>query len=65
MRSRQPCQREAEARLSSGPAIAVPAITISFEKLPLHLRAASTQGPIAATQPYLSYRASANISVAS
>ena len=31
MKDRQPCQSEAEARLSSGSAIAVPAITISLK----------------------------------
>ncbi len=32
MKDRQLCQSEAEARLSSGSAIAVPAITISLKK---------------------------------
>ena len=31
MKDRQPCQSEAEARLSVGSAIAVPAITISLK----------------------------------
>ena len=43
MKDRQPCQSEAEARLSSGSAIAVPAITISLKKQPLDCQAASTR----------------------
>jgi hypothetical protein len=43
MKDRQPCQSEAEARLSSGSAIAVPAITISLEKQPLDCQATSTR----------------------
>ena len=43
MKGRQRCLSEAKARLSSNSAIAVPALTISFQKQSLGRRAASTQ----------------------
>ena len=49
MKDRQRCQSEAEARLSVGSAIAVPAITISLKKQPLDCQAASTRIAIAQT----------------
>ena len=41
MKDRQPCQSEAEARLSPGSAIAVPAITKSLKKQPIDCRPAA------------------------
>ena len=48
MKDRQPCQSEAAARLSSGSAIAVPAITISLKKA-----ASRLPGSIDAKSPYM------------
>ena len=57
MKSRQPCQSEAEARLSFGSAIAVPAITISLKNSLLIAGQHRCEEPQAVTVILLKYLA--------